>query len=72
MAQNRKRLAKELVAEVEVLLREWRLHRDEFERLWMARARHSEIERRLRLYKTREQEFARLAAPADVGLQPPE
>ena len=61
-------LPTELTDEVETLLREWRLHRDEFERLWTARARHSEIEHRLRLYKVREQEFARLAAPADAGL----
>ncbi len=60
-------LPEELMKEVEVLLREWRIHRDEFERLWRARSRQSEIELRLRLYKTREQEFARLATPPDEG-----
>jgi hexosaminidase len=53
-----------IVAEVADVLREWKLQRDEFERLWMARARRSEIETRLRLYRDREQELARLAAPA--------
>lgn len=61
-------LPTELMNEVDVLLREWRLHRDEFERLWHARSRHSEIDRRLRLYKLREQEFARLATRADARL----
>jgi hypothetical protein len=53
-----------LVAEVADLHREWRLQRDEFERLWMMRSRRSEIETRLRLYRDREQELARLAAPS--------
>jgi hypothetical protein len=53
-----------LVAEVADILREWKLQRDEFERLWMVRARRSEIDLRLRLYRDREQELARLAAPA--------
>jgi hypothetical protein len=53
-----------LVAEVADVHREWRLQRDEFERLWMLRSRRSEIETRLRLYRDREQELARLAAPS--------
>lgn len=59
-----KGLPPSLVAEVAELHREWRIQRDEFERLWMARSRRSEIEYRLRLYRDREQELARLAAPA--------
>ncbi len=59
-----KALPPELVAEVADVHREWRLQRDEFERLWMRRARRSEIETRLRLYRDREQELARLAAPS--------
>jgi len=53
-----------LVAEVADIHREWRLQRDEFERRWMMRSRRSEIETRLRLYRDREQELARLAAPS--------
>jgi hypothetical protein len=59
-----KALPPELVAEVADIHREWRLQRDEFERLWMLRSRRSEIETRLRLYRDREQELARLAAPS--------
>lgn len=59
-----KALPPELVAEVADVHREWRLQRDEFERLWMLRSRRSEIETRLRLYRDREQELARLAAPS--------
>lgn len=59
-----KGLPPSLVAEVADLHREWRIQRDEFERLWLARSRRSEIEYRLRLYREREQELARLAAPA--------
>jgi hypothetical protein len=61
-----------LVAEVKDLHREWMLQRDEFERLWTARSRRSEIEQRLRLYRTREQEYARLAEPAAPRLGPGE
>ena len=57
-------LPPDLVAEVADVHREWRLQRDEFERLWMMRSRRSEIETRLRLYRDREQELARLAAPS--------
>lgn len=53
-----------LVAEVADIHREWKIQRDEFERLWLARSRRSEIETRLRLYRDREQELARLAAPS--------
>jgi len=56
-----------LTVEVSDLLREWRIQRDEFERLWMARSRRSEIEQRLRLYRDREQELARLAMPESRG-----
>ena len=59
-----KGLPSELVAEVGDIHRDWRLHRDEFERLWLARSRRSEIEIRLRLYREREQELARLAEPS--------
>ena len=59
-----KGLSPDLVAEVADIHREWRLHRDEFERLWLARSRRSEIEIRLRLYRDREQELARLAEPS--------
>lgn len=59
-----KGLPSELVAEVAEIHRDWRVHRDEFERLWLARARRSEIEIRLRLYREREQELARLAEPS--------
>ncbi len=59
-----KGLPAELVVEVAELHREWRLQRDEFERLWMSRSRRSEIEIRLRLYREREQELARLAEPS--------
>jgi hypothetical protein len=61
-------LPREVADEVGALLRKWRLHRDEFERLWLARSRPSEMEQRLRLYKVREQEFARLATRADAQL----
>ncbi|MHC4253920.1 MAG: hypothetical protein ACYS9X_32805, partial [Planctomycetota bacterium] len=54
-----------LVAEVAEVHRRWRIHRDEFERLWLVRSRRSEIETCLRRYRDREQELARLASPTD-------
>jgi hypothetical protein len=56
-------LPESLVAQVVDVHREWKLQRDEFERLWCARARRSEIDIILRQYRDREQELARLAEP---------
>jgi hypothetical protein len=50
-------------AELAALRREWRGFRREFQRLWLARSKRSEIAYRLGLYAKRDREYARLLRP---------
>jgi hypothetical protein len=57
-----KRLTAAQRAEIRKLHAEWRRFRREFERLWMARSKRSQISYRLGLYRKLDREYARLLA----------
>jgi hypothetical protein len=57
---GKRRLGKRARAQVSALRAEWRQFRRQFEKLWMAASRRSQIAYRLGLFRKREKEYARL------------
>ncbi len=57
---GKRKLTKRQRKELAALRTEWRKFRREFERLWLARGKRSQIAYRLKLYKKLDQEYTRL------------